>query len=569
IHLLGIDLSNWELRVADGHNGWKLKDGVLSNTAPSVDLFTKDTFRDFKLHIEYKLPAGSNSGIYLRGRYEIQVSDAGDRPLSERSNSAIYGFIAPSEMAANPPGEWNAYDITLNGRTVTAVLNGKKIIDQQVIPGITGGAIDSREASAGPLMLQGDHKDVEYRNITITPALSYKLLEEAGEGAVLSSKSAVKLGVDVLFEKRMDLIKGKRVGLITNPTGVDGRLRSTADLLASSPDVNLVALFGPEHGIRGGASGAQGDSIDANTNVPAYSLYGSTRQPTKEMLKDVEVLLFDIQDIGSRSYTFISTMKHSMDSAAENKVKFVVLDRPNPVNGMTVEGPMIEPEFYSFIGVGPIAYLHGMTVGELAQFFDTEMNIHCDLEVVKMEGWKRDMTWRDTGLVWIPTSPHIPEWDSSWFYPITGIFGETPLVSIGVGYTLPFKLVGAPWMNAIESSKAMNDRHLPGVYFEPFYFTPLYRHFQGEPCEGFRIVITDEKKIRPVEVGYHITEVLMKMYPEQFDFKKSRNRGLDLSNGSDKIRLMFQDGVPVKKIIESYQPGVNEFVKKREKYLLY
>ncbi len=569
VSLLRDDLSNWKLRVAEGPDGWKYKDGILSNTPPSVDLISKETFKDFKLHIEYRLPPRSNSGIYLRGRYEIQVNDPGDRPPSKRLNSAIYGFIAPSEMAANPPGEWNVYDVTLIGRWVTVVLNGKTIIDHKEIPGITGGAVDSHEAKPGPLMLQGDHRDVGYRNIVITPAVSYKLSQEVGEGALMAKKPAVKLGVDMLFEKHLDVIKGKKVGLITNPTGVDSRLRSTADLLASHPDVDLVALFGPEHGIRGGVSGSLGDSVDANTNVTVYSLYGRTRKPTEEMLKDIDVLLFDIQDIGSRSYTYISTMKHSMDAAAEHKVKFVVLDRPNPVNGVIVEGPMIEEEFYSFIGVGPVAYMHGMTVGELAQFFNKEMNVNCDLEVVKMEGWKREMTWRDTGLVWVPTSPHIPEGDSSWFYPITGIFGETPLVSIGVGYTLPFKLVGAPWMNAGQASKAMNDKNIPGVYFEAFFFRPYYRHYQGEICEGFRIIITDEKKIKPVVVGYHITEMLIKMYPEKFDLSKTRVRGLDLANGSDKIRLMFQDGVPVEKIIESYQPGVKEFLKIRQKYLLY
>lgn len=392
-------------------------------------------------------------------------------------------------------------------------------------------------------------------------------------GAIFSKKPAVKLGVDVLMEKRLDLIKGKKVGLVTNPTGVDSHLRPTADLLASLPNVKLVALFGPEHGIRGGVQGKIENSIDEKTSVPVYSLYGKTRKPTKEMLKDIEVLLFDIQDIGSRTYTYISTMELCMEAAAEFNVKFVVLDRPNPVNGLIVDGPVLDPKFKSFIGIGPIAYMHGMTIGELALYFNKEWNIGCNLEVVKMEGWRRDMTWRDTGLVWVPTSPHIPEMDTPWFYPITGIFGETPLVNIGVGYTLPFKLVGAPWMDAEKVSKALNDKHIPGVYFQPFYFKPYYLHYKDQFCKGFRIVITDEKKIKPVVVGYHIMETLMKMYPDNFNFNlpgaKQRIGAFDRANGTDKIRLMLEKGLPVEEIVASYQPELNEFIKKREKYLLY
>ncbi|MCD6384651.1 DUF1343 domain-containing protein [Candidatus Sumerlaeota bacterium] len=408
--------------------------------------------------------------------------------------------------------------------------------------------------------------------VFLSPASSFPL---AGleTGASLSKKPVVKLGNEVLIEKRLDLIKGKKVGLITNPTGVDSRLRSTADLLASLPDVKLAALFGPEHGIRGGVQGRIENSVDKKTGVPVYSLYGKTRRPTKEMLKDIEVLLFDIQDIGSRTYTYISTMEYCMEAAAKYNVKFVVLDRPNPVNGLIVDGPVLDPKFKSFIGIGPIAYMHGMTIGELALYFNKEFNINCDLEVVKMEGWRRDMTWRDTGLIWVPTSPHIPEMDTPWFYPITGIFGETPLVNIGVGYTLPFKLVGAPWMDAEKVSRVLNDKHIPGVYFQPFYFKPYYLHYQNQLCRGFRIIITDEKTIKPVVVGYYIMETLMKMYPNNFNFKLPRVHGrisaFDRSNGTDKIRLMLEKGVPVEEIVASYQPELNEFIKKREKYLLY
>lgn len=397
---------------------------------------------------------------------------------------------------------------------------------------------------------------------------------QSQEGLTLANPPAVKLGCEVLFEKRMDLIRGKKVGLITNPTGVDSKLRSTADMLAECKETKLIALYGPEHGIRGGVQGAIENGVDRKTGIPAYSLYGKTNRPTPEMLKDVEVLLFDIQDIGSRTYTYINTMEYCMEEAAKNKVKFVVLDRPNPVNGLIIDGNvLVDPKFKSGIGIGPIAYMHGMTVGELAMFFNKEFEINCDLEVVKMEGWKREMTWRDTGLLWVPTSPHIPEIDSAWFYPITGIFGETPLVNIGVGYTLPFKLVGAPWIEAEKVSKELNDKKLPGVFFQPFYFKPYYMHYKDQFCEGFRIVITDEKTIQPVTVGYVIIEVLMKMYPDKFNFKaenvKDRIGMFDKSNGTDKIRLMFEEGKTAEEIVKTYQEDVNKFKEKRAKYLLY
>lgn len=393
------------------------------------------------------------------------------------------------------------------------------------------------------------------------------------KGMNMARKPLVKLGIDVLLEKRIDLIKGKKVALITNHTGVDSRLRPTADLLYAHPDVKLIALFGPEHGIRGSEKAFVEHTTDTKTGIPIYSLYGKVNKPTAEMLKNVDVLLFDIQDIGSRSYTYISTMYRCMEAASEHKVKFIVLDRPNPVNGLIVSGNVLDPEFKSGIGIAPIAYMHGMTIGELALFFNKEFSINCDLEVVKMEGWKREMSWRDTGLVWVPTSPQIPEADSPWFYPITGIIGETPLVSIGVGYPLPFKLIGAPWMDAEAVAKALNDKNLPGVYFQPFYFKPYYFHYKDELCKGFKIIITDEKTIQPVEVGYHITETLLKMYPDEFNFKlektKHRLRMVDLANGTDKIRLMFEQGTPAEKIIASYQTDVAEFKQKRIKYLLY
>ena len=381
------------------------------------------------------------------------------------------------------------------------------------------------------------------------------------------------MGVEVLVEKRLDLIKGKKVGLITNRSGMDSRLNSSIDLIYGLPDVKLVALYAPEHGIRGGLMGEVENEIDRKTGIPVFSLYGKTRRPTRQMLKDVEVLLFDIQDIGSRSYTYITTLKYCMEEAAKERIPIIILDRPNPVNGLLIDGPVLNPEFESFIGAGPLAYLHGMTIGEVGRYWNEELQINCELEVVLMEGWSRSMSWRDTGLVWTPTSPHIPEMDTVWFYPVTGILGELSVASVGVGYTLPFKIVGAPWMDAEKVSEELNKRQIPGVYFQPFSFVPFYGKFKGEPCNGFRIIIQDETAFRPVATGYHIIDVLLKLYPGNFNFSlpevRKRIASFDKANGTDKIRLMFEKGIPAEDIIRSYQAELNEFRGKRQRYLLY
>lgn len=393
-------------------------------------------------------------------------------------------------------------------------------------------------------------------------------------GVQLDKEPAVKLGIEVLLSDKIDLVKGQRVGLVTNSTGVDSRLRATADLLHAHPDVELTALYGPEHGIRGGVQGHLEDSIDTKTGVKVFSLYGKTRKPTKESLENVDVLLFDIQDIGARSYTYISTMKECMDAAAEHGKKIIILDRPNPINGVTVDGNVLDMKFQSFIGIAPISYVHGMTVGELALFFNKELDINCDLEVVTMKGWTRDMTWTDTNLLWTPTSPHIPEPDSALYYPVTGIVGETPLINIGVGYPLPFKIFGAPWMNGEKVAEALNEKGLPGVWFTPFFYRPYYYHYEKQDCSGVRIVVLDHKTYLPTAIDYHIIGVLRQMYPEQFDFDrdedaKKRHGAIDKANGTDRIRIDFQNGVSAEAIIAGYQADLAAFKVKRQEYLLY
>ena len=272
----------------------------------------------------------------------------------------------------------------------------------------------------------------------------------------------VKTGLEVLHANNFSNIKGKNVGLITNVTGVNHKLVSSVDILYNSYKVKLVALYGPEHGVRGDTPA--GDHVgffkDSKTGLPVYSLYGKTRKPNKEMLKGIDILVYDIQDIGSRSYTYISTLGLAMEAAAENNIKIVVLDRPNPLGGVKMEGMITEPGFISFVSQFPIPYIHGFTAGELATFLNEEgllaNGIKCNLEVVSMEGWKREMNFEATGLPWVPSSPHIPHRNSSYYYPVSGILGELYVFNIGVGYTLPFQLFAAEWIDADSLSGNLN-----------------------------------------------------------------------------------------------------------------
>ena len=274
-------------------------------------------------------------------------------------------------------------------------------------------------------------------------------------------KPKVELGVERLLEDP-DLLKGKRVGLITNPTGVDSKMTSIVDLFAASDDFELTALYGPEHGVRGDAQAGSTVSsyIDDVTGLPVYSLYGATKKPTPEMLNDVDVLVFDIQDVGTRYYTYIYTMAYAMEAAAEQGIPFVVLDRPNPQGGLRVEGPVLDPTYSSFIGLYPIPLKHGMTVGELARLFNREYQIQADLEVVKMKGWKRSMSFEETGLPFVMPSPNMPTTDTVNVYPATGLFEGTNL-SEGRGTTKPFQLIGAPYIEAHDYAKTLNALRLP------------------------------------------------------------------------------------------------------------
>ncbi len=388
----------------------------------------------------------------------------------------------------------------------------------------------------------------------------------------------VLLGVDVFFkEKKLAEWKGKRFGLITNQTGVDKQMRSTVDLfLDNAFDVKLIALFSPEHGACGQSYAAEEvNDHKGPKDIPIYSLHGKTRRPTAQMLKDIDVLVYDIQDIGSRTYTYATTLFYMMEEAAKLNIALIVLDRPNPINGKLIEGPMIKEKWRSFIGYVNVPYCHGMTIGELARYFNEEYHIGCKLEVIAMKGWQRWMNFTDTGLSWIPTSPNIPEADTPLFYATTGIIGELGIVSIGIGYTLPFKILGAPWIKAGELAGKMNEQHLPGVHFLPYYFRPFYGLYKGKDCQGVLIKITDPHAYRPIAVQYMLLGILNLLYPKQMQASLSalepgRKELFCKANGNEEMfTLLSKEKYIAWKLISFQKEEREQFRQTRQKYLLY
>jgi uncharacterized protein YbbC (DUF1343 family) len=390
-----------------------------------------------------------------------------------------------------------------------------------------------------------------------------------------ASGAPVRTGIDVLMDNNFRILSGKRVGLITNPTGITGDLRSTVDVLHAAKNVNLVALYGPEHGVRGDqhAGDHVADGRDPVTGLPVFSLYGKTRKPTPEMLAGVEVLVFDIQDIGSRSYTYISTLAVAMEAAAEQDIDFVVLDRPNPCGGERVEGRVLDLAFKSFVGQLAIPYMHGMTVGELARMINDEGWLagggQCELTVVPMTGWSRAMPFAATGLTWVPTSPHIPRADSSLFYAATGIMGELGVVSEGVGYPLPFELMGAPFIDAEKFAAHLNAAGLPGVRFRPIHFKPYYTANKGKVCHGVQIHLTEPARCPLTEIQFHAMDYVRRHHPDHPLFAGKRNKMFDKVCGTDRMREAFVGGKPLKDILAIWRDGVDTFRAQRQPYLLY
>src|SRR3712207_1736964 len=385
----------------------------------------------------------------------------------------------------------------------------------------------------------------------------------------------VKTGIEVLKSEKFKTLEGKRVGLVTNPTGVDNHLRSVVDILHAAKNVNLVALFGPEHGVRGNAHAgdAVGNDTDPTTGLPVYSLYGKYRMPSDEMLKGIDVLVYDIQDIGCRSFTYISTLGNIMKAAARNHIKVVVLDRPNPLGGNNVEGCITEDDCISFVSQFKVPYVYGLTPGELALLLNNEglLGERCDLEIVKMKGWKRKMTYSDTGLKWVLSSPHIPEATSAPFYAVSGIVGELDSLNIGVGYTVPFQTFAAPWIKAAELSERMNALGLRGFSFRPIYYSPFYSKFKGQQLQGVQVYIPNYRRARLCEVQFYILQELYKLYPEHDVLGDSKNR-TDMFNkvcGSKEIRRLFLKRHRWSDVRDYWDKDIKAFKKLSKQYYLY
>ncbi|MEA4807765.1 exo-beta-N-acetylmuramidase NamZ family protein [Macellibacteroides fermentans] len=395
-------------------------------------------------------------------------------------------------------------------------------------------------------------------------------------GTAFAQKIRIQTGIEVLKNSNFKILEGKRVGLITNPTGVDNQLKSTIDILHEAPNVNLVALFGPEHGVRGDVHAGDhvDNSSDPTTGLPVGSLYGKTRKATPDMLKGIDVLVYDIQDIGCRSFTYISTMGLAMEAAAENNIEFVVLDRPNPLGGLKVEGNLAEDGYLSFVSQFKIPYLYGLTCGELAQMLNEENMLakQCKLTVVKMKGWKRKMDYTQTGLQWIPSSPHIPHAHSAFFYPVSGIVGELGYLSIGVGYTIPFQMFAADWIKAEEFASALNKLNLPGVHFRPMHLKPFYSVGVGTQMQGVQVHLTDYQKANLSEIQFYVMQVIAQLYPDKAVFANANEKRFDMFDkvsGSNQIRLLFAKNNRFEDIQAYWNKDVEAFKKLSKKYYLY
>jgi len=368
------------------------------------------------------------------------------------------------------------------------------------------------------------------------------------------------------LEDRPDLIEGKTVGLITNSTGINESLQDNISLLIGNLKANLKAIFSPEHGLWG----AMQDAISIpsvqydQVKIPIYSLYGKTNKPAPEMLEGIDVLLFDIQDVGVRFYTYISTMAMAMKACAENGIEFIVLDRPNPINGNVLEGNVLDPQFSSFVGYLPILLRHGMMVAELAQLFNEHFHIGANLSVVAMEGWKRDMWFNDTGLQWVMPSPNMPTLDTATVYPGTCLFEGTNL-SEGRGTTKPFEIIGAPWIDAHKLADSLNSLSLHGVKFRPVYFIPIFSKHKDQICGGVQVHVLDRNKFTPVKTALNMIEIIKRVYPDEFKWLPH----FDLLMGTDKTRIDLSDGRLVDDIILSWKDEISEFAKIRSKYLIY
>jgi len=388
-----------------------------------------------------------------------------------------------------------------------------------------------------------------------------------------SGFSQVKPGIETLREREFDILKGKRVALVTNPSGVDSSLRSTVDILFDAPQVNLVALFAPEHGIRGDvyAGGKVEGGKDSRTGLPVFSLYGATREPSQEMLSGIDIMVYDIQDVGCRSYTFISTLGLVMRACAVRGIPVVVLDRPNPLGGLKTEGPIVRDGFHSFVGQYKIPYIYGLTVGELARLVNGEglncgqngklQHVTCDLTVIPMQGWKRWMLFKDTGLPWILPSPNIPHPSSAICYPSSGLCGEfNYYLNIGIGYTLPFEVFAEEWVDADALKARLDSYHIPGVAWRTIHFKPTSGRLNGKLIHGVQYYYTDYNAATLTLTQFYVMQAVRELFgKEPFSQNAERLTMFNKVCGSDFVSKTFAKRMKVSDIAEYWNSDVEDF----------
>ena len=410
---------------------------------------------------------------------------------------------------------------------------------------------------------------------------------------ISSTRPPVKLGVEVLFEKHLDLIRGKHIGLITNPTGLDSKLDSIIELFRAHPDVQLTALYGPEHGVRGNAQAGEYVAFyfDEHFKLPVFSLYGQTHKPPADMLtnideymrtfdtkhegkqvetgmmQSVDVMVFDLQDVGTRVYTYIATMAYAMQAAADANIPFIVLDRPNPINGIAMEGPILEyPQHSSFIGLYPIPLRHGMTAGELARLFNEKfLKKKVQLTVVPMENWTRDEWFDETSLPWVLPSPNLPTPESATVYPGQVLIEGTNL-SEGRGTTKPFEMFGAPWIDGFVLARKLNELNLPGVKFREVWFTPTFSKFSGQQCGGCQLHVTDRMAYQSIATTLAILSVVKQTCGDKLELHAGY---FDKVMGTSSVLEALERGEPVEKIVAGFKPSLDDFAKLRGPFLLY
>ncbi len=394
--------------------------------------------------------------------------------------------------------------------------------------------------------------------------------------AVAQSEPAavVRTGLELFLARPPAVVRGKRIGLVTNHSGIDRERRSTVDLLNALPGMTLTTLFSPEHGIRGVEESVVASTRDEKTGLPVHSMYGAIRKPTPKMLENVDVLVYDIQDIGVRQYTYESTMALAMQAAAEKGIPFIVLDRPNPVTGTIVEGNILEPAFQSFVGIYPVASRHGMTVGELARMYNHRQKIGANLIVVPMQGWRRRMWWDEVGLPWVNPSPNIRRLEAEIHYPGT-VFFEAINVAEGRGTGAPFEQIGAPWLDNQQVAARMNAMKLPGVRFEPLDIpvAPAGRKYPGETLKGVRFVATDRDAYRPITASLLMIDLIRRLHPDEFQWRgpNAREPGMltiERHGGSAKLKQAVDAGT-LPELLRQWDSDVRAFRRIRAPYLLY